>query len=84
MSNFAERQAGRERERSRNSERRNALGKFFYNLALACFTMVVLGNTSTLFNSEIGEFNADRAVMVALGMIATAALAYIANNIMKK
>lgn len=46
--------------------------------------MVVLGNTSTLFNSEIGEFNADRAVMVALGMIATAALAYIANNIMKK
>lgn len=84
MSNFAGRRAGRERERSRNSERRNTLGKFFYNLALACFTMVVLGNTSGIFNADVGELNADRAIMVALGIFATAALAYIANNIMKK
>ena len=81
MSNFAERQAGRERERSRNSERRNTLGKFFYNLALACFTVMVLGNAAPAIG--IAEEADDSLPTFLLGSAVTIVLAYMANKVMK-
>lgn len=81
MSNFAEKRMRREKH---DSERRTALSKFLYNLALACFTILVLGNTTTLINEDNREYNTYNAIAIATGVVSTIALACLANNIMRK
>lgn len=84
MSNFAEKREKRMRQEKHDSERRTALSKFLYNLALACFTILVLGNATTLINEDNREYNTYNAIALATGVVSTIALAYLANNIMRK
>lgn len=84
MSNFAEKCMRREKQEKHDSERRTALSKFLYNLALACFTILVLGNTTTLINEDNREYNTYNAIAIATGVVSTIALACLANNIMRK
>lgn len=84
MSNFAEKREKRMKQEKHDSERRTALSKFLYNLALACFTILVLGNATTLINEENREYNTYNAIAIAMGLIATIALARLANNLMRK
>lgn len=84
MSNFAEKRMRQEKQEKHDSERRTALSKFLYNLALACFTILVLGNATTLINEDNREYNTYNAIAIAMGLIATIALARLANNIMRK
>ena len=84
MSNFAEKREKREKQEKHDSERRTALSKFLYNLALACFTIMVLSNATTLINEDNREYNTYNAIAIAMGLIATIALARLANNLMRK
>ena len=84
MSNFAEKREKRMKQEKHDSERRTALSKFLYNLALACFTIMVLGNATTLINEDNREYNTYNAIAIAMGLIATIALARLANNLMRK
>lgn len=84
MSNFAEKREKRMKQEKHDNERRTALSKFLYNLALACFTILVLGNATTLINEDNREYNTYNAIAIAMGLIATIALARLANNLMRK
>lgn len=84
MSNFAEKRMRQEKQEKHDSERRTALSKFLYNLALACFTILVLSNDAPLINEDTKEYNTYNAIAIAMGLIATIALAYLANHIMRK
>lgn len=84
MSNFAEKRMRREKQEKHDSERRTALSKFLYNLALACFTIMVLSNDAPLINEDTKEYNTYNAIAIAMGLVSTIALAYLANHIMRK
>lgn len=84
MSNFAEKRMRREKQERHDSERRTALSKFLYNLALACFTILVLNNDAPLINEDTKEYNTYNAIAIAMGLVSTIVLAYLANNIMRK
>lgn len=84
MSNFAEKREKRMKQEKHDSERRTALNKFLYNLALACFTILVLGNATTLINEDNREYNTYNEIAIAMGLIATITLARLANNLMRK
>ena len=84
MSNFAEKRMRREKQEKHDSERRTALSKFLYNLALACFTILVLSNDAPLINEDTKEYNTYNAMAIAMGLVSTIALAYLANYIMRK
>lgn len=84
MSNFAEKREKHTKQEKHDSERRTALSKFLYNLALACFTILVLSNDAPLINEDTKEYNTYNAIAIAMGLIATIALAYLANHIMRK
>lgn len=84
MSNFAEKREKRTKQEKHDSERRTALSKFLYNLALACFTILVLSNDAPLINEDTKEYNTYNAIAIAMGLIATIAIAYLANHIMRK
>ena len=84
MSNFAEKRMRREKQEKHDSERRTALSKFLYNLALACFTILVLSNDTPLINEDTKEYNTYNAIAIAMGLVSTIALAYLANHIMRK
>lgn len=84
MSNFAEKCMRREKQEKHDSERRTALSKFLYNLALACFTILVLSNDAPLINEDTKEYNTYNAIAIAMGLVSTIVLAYLANNIMRK
>lgn len=84
MSNFAEKRMRREKQEMHDSERRTALSKFLYNLALACFTILVLSNDTPLINEDTKEYNTYNAIAIAMGLVSTIALAYLANHIMRK
>lgn len=84
MSNFAEKREKRMKQEKHDNERRTALSKFLYNLAMACFTILVLGNATTLINEDNREYNTYNAIAIAMGLIATIALALLANNLMRK
>lgn len=84
MSNFAEKRMRREKQEKHDSERRTALSKFLYNLALACFTIMVLSNDAPLINEDTKEYNTYNALAIAMGLVSTIALAYLANHIMRK
>lgn len=84
MSNFAEKRMRRETQEKHDSERRTALSKFLYNLALACFTILVLSNDAPLINDDTKEYNTYNAIAIAMGLVSTIVLAYLANNIMRK
>ena len=74
----------REKQEKHDSERRTALSKFLYNLALACFTILVLSNDAPLINDDTKEYNTYNAIAIAMGLVSTIVLAYLANNIMRK
>lgn len=84
MSNFAEKREKRMKQEKHDNERRTALSKFLYNLALACFAIMVLSNATTLINEDNREYNTYNAIALATGVVSTIALAYLANNIMRK
>lgn len=84
MSNFAEKRMRQEKQEKHDSERRTALSKFLYNLALACFTILVLSNDAPLINEDTKEYNTYNAIAIAMGLVSTIALAYLANHIMRK
>lgn len=84
MSNFAEKRMRREKQEKHDSERRTALSKFLYNLALACFTIMVLSNATTLIAPKENESGRDCVAVVALGIVITLGFSYIANKTMKK
>ena len=84
MSNFAEKRMRREKQEKHDSERRTALSKFLYNLALACFTILVLSNDAPLINEDTKEYNTYNAIAITMGLVSTIALAYLANHIMRK
>lgn len=84
MSNFAEKRMRREKQEKHDSERRTALSKFLYNLALACFTIMVLSNATTLIVPKENESGRECVAVVALGIVITLGFSYIANKIMKK
>lgn len=84
MSNFAEKRMRREKQERHDSERRTALSKFLYNLALACFTIMVLSNATTLIMPKEDESRQDCIAIVVLGLATTLGFSYIANKIMKK
>ncbi len=84
MSNFVEKRMRREKQEKHDSERRTALSKFLYNLALACFTILVLSNDAPLINEDTKEYNTYNAIAIAMGLVSTIALAYLANHIMRK
>lgn len=84
MSNFAEKRMRQEKQEKHDSERRTALSKFLYNLALACFTILVLSNDAPLINEDNREYNTYNAIAIAMGLVSTIALAYLANHIMRK
>lgn len=84
MSNFAEKRMRREKQEKHDSERRTALSKFLYNLALACFTILVLSNDAPLINEDTKEYNTYNAIAIAMGLVSTIVLAYLANHIMRK
>lgn len=77
MSKFAERQKSREEEQTKSSERRTLLGKYLYNISLACFTVMVLG--------ALTEWQDDpkRIYTAILGTLATVLSACAANRILK-
>lgn len=66
-----------------NSERRSLMGKFFYNVALACFTVLVLGNVTEVLSAITGNESTNAVAAVLLGLTATALAVYIANRILK-
>lgn len=84
MPNFAEKRMRREKQEKHDSERRTALSKFLYNLAMACFTIMVLSNDAPLINEDTKEYNTYNAIAIAMGLVSTIVLAYLANNIMRK
>ena len=84
MSNFAEKREKRMKQEKHDSERRTSMSKFLYNLALACFTILVLGNATTLINEDNREYNTYNAIAIVMGFIATIAIGRLANNIMRK
>lgn len=83
MSKFAVRKRILEEERAKGSERRMLLGKYLYNISLACFTVLVLGTASTLVNPQNGEYNTVSLIAIAAGVVTTVVIAYIANKITK-
>ena len=84
MSNFAEKRMRQEKQEKHDSERRTALSKFLYNRALACFTIMVLSNDAPLINEDTKEYNTYNAIAIAMGLVSTIVLTYLANNIMRK
>lgn len=66
-------------EKERSS--RESLGKFFYDLAKATFTIMVLTNVLTLVTTDNYKY---ASVIFVIGVISTAILARIAYAITKK
>lgn len=60
------------------------MGKFFYNIALACFTVVVLGNATPWLLAMAGKGATEYTVIIIFGVAATSIFVYIANNILKR
>lgn len=69
-----------QREEKEKSSREN-LGKFFYDLAKATFTIMVLTNTVTILTSDNYKL---AAVMFLGGMLATIVLARVGYLTIKK
>lgn len=69
-------------KKEKEKSRRDALGKFFYNLAQTCFTALVVGATVTFFVT--GVTTLAFLTLVLMGIISTFVFAYLANNILKK
>lgn len=67
------------REKERSS--RENLGKFFYDLAKATFTIMVLTNSIALFTTENYIL---AAILITTGLVATVVLARIGYSIFKK
>lgn len=67
------------REKERSS--RESLGKFFYDLAKATFTIMVLTNVLTLVTTDNYKY---ASAIFVIGVISTAILARIAYAITKK
>lgn len=76
---FAVQWQRREKEKERSS--RENLGKFFYDLAKATFTIMVLTNTVTILTSDNYKL---AAVMFLWGMPATIVLARVGYLTIKK
>ena len=69
-------------DREREKSRREALGKFLYNLAQTCLTAMVVGAVVTYFMA-----NVKTSVFISLflrGVIATAVFASVGHSILKK
>lgn len=67
------------KEKERSS--RENLGKFFYDLAKATFTIMVLTNALALVTTDNYKF---ATVIFVIGIVSTAVLARIAYSITKK
>lgn len=67
------------KEKERSS--RENLGKFFYDLAKATFTIMVLTNTVALFTAANYIL---AAILIFVGLASTAILARIGYSIIKK
>ena len=67
------------REKERSS--RETLGKFFYDLAKATFTIMVLTNVLALVTTDNYKY---ATVIFIIGIISTAILARIAYSITRK
>lgn len=68
-------------EKEKRKTSREALGKFFYDLAKTTFAVMVLGNVATVF---VG--GADVVVvstMIFLGAFITFLFAYVGNKVLK-
>ena len=71
-----------EEDREREKSRREALGKFLYNLAQTCFTAMVVGAVVTYFMANVKT--STFLSLFIVGLVTTIAIAYVANYILKK
>lgn len=73
--------AGKE-QKEKEKSRRDALGKFLYNLAQTCFTAMVVGATVTFFITDVSI--AAFIALLLMGIFSTVGFASLANNILKR
>lgn len=67
----------------RNDEARSELGKFFYSLAKATFTTMVLGSLASIFGVIENNYVLSLIAMI-LGIALTAILAFMGNYILRR
>lgn len=70
-------------EKNNSDEQRRELAKFFYDLAKATFTAMVLGAVLALFGFSKNN-TANCIVSIITGVISTFGFAYTANKINRK
>lgn len=67
----------------KNDEARSELGKFFYSLAKATFTTMVLGSLASIFGVIKNNYLLSLIAML-LGIAFTAILAFMGNYILRR
>ena len=71
---------GSQRERyDKTIRRRDKLASFLYDLAKACFTLMVISGLWMFFNDG---YSSKILCAIAVGIFGTSSLAYLANRIM--
>lgn len=81
MGNFATGVKEKEKREERDKVRREKLASFFYDSAKLFLGGIVIGNIIQLTSSSFDNY---KIFAIILGVFATWAFAYIANNILKK
>lgn len=80
MGNWSEQQANRRERQERDKTCREALGKFFYDLAKLVFTtMALVGGVSLI----ISDVRTQQIALLCAGLFFTFMLAYIGYKILK-
>lgn len=84
MGRFEQQQEQKKEKKEKEKTRREALGKFYFDLAKLVFAALVLGGMLSLFQEDSNTFSSGNTyIMMILGGVSTVGLVIVGNKILK-
>lgn len=84
MGRFEQQQEQKKEKKEKEKTRREALGKFYFDLAKLVFAALVLGGMLSLFQQDdSNSSSANTYIMMILGGVSTVGLVIVGNKILK-
>lgn len=81
MSNWEKQQEAKKEARENDKLSREALGKYFYDLAKVTFTAMVVGGAVAWISDSQKDYS---WILLLLGILSTVALSYVGYKIIKR
>ena len=84
MGRFEQQQEQKKEKKEKEKTRREALGKFYFDLAKLVFAALVLGGMLSLFQEDSNTFaSGNTYILMILGGVSTVGLVIVGNKILK-